>query len=57
MPEITDILNKGIPARKTKDSLRDMELLRQFYIRKTGKKFPCSWCNRASLFRVCKQLV
>ena len=51
---IGEILKKGVPRVKTREALNDLDLLTRFLRKHIPKsRIPCSWCERAVIFRHC----
>jgi len=55
--EIESILKAGTPRRRTMEAKKNLKILSDFFYARTGKKIPCGWCERALLFRHCRNLL
>ena len=55
--EIEGILRAGTPRKKTPEARKNLKILSDFFYARTGKKIPCGWCERALLFKHCRNLL
>jgi hypothetical protein len=55
--EVESILKHGTPRKRTMEAKKNLRILSDFFYARTGKKIPCSWCERALLFRHCRNLL